>query len=408
MLTSNQQEIIKSTAPVLREYGTDITTRFYNLLFTNNPELLNIFNQANQKQGKQQRALANSIIAAAENIEQLEQIMPVVEQIAHKHRSIGILPEHYPLVGENLLQAIKDVLGDNATDEILNAWEAAYSIIADIFIQVEQNMYQQAEEQENGWQGYKPFYIDQIVIESDVITSFYLKPVDQKPLPTFEPGQYISVQLSIPGETYQHVRQYSLSDQPNQEYYRISIKREDENDPNGVVSNYLHHQAKEGDEVPITVPAGDFTVDLSDQQPLVLISGGVGITPMLSMLKTVTEKQPEREVTFIHAARNSDVHAFSQELSAIAKENNQVRLLTVYSDPTANDREQKLFDYEGKISLDWLKQELTSSNQVFYFCGPNTFMQTIHESLTEWGTPEDQIHFEFFGPKQELKSKTLV
>ncbi len=256
MLTNYQKEIIKSTAPVLREHGTKITSRFYNLLFENHPELLNIFNQANQKQGKQQLALANSIIAAAEHIEQLEEIMPVVEQIAHKHRSIGVTADQYPIVGDNLLQAIADVLGENATEDILNAWRDAYGVIANIFIEVEANMYEQAEQQEGGWKGYKEFYVAQKVKESDVITSFYLRPVDQQPLPPFNPGQYISLKVSIPGETYTHVRQYSLSNKAGGECYRISIKRESEYDPNGIVSNFMHEQVNEGDTIPISAPAG--------------------------------------------------------------------------------------------------------------------------------------------------------
>src|SRR5690606_5710012 len=122
--------IIKSTVPVLETHGQAVTKRFYQRLFEAHPELLNIFNHANQRQGRQQAALANSVYAAAANIENLSAILPVVRQIGHKHRSLGVKPEHYPIVGENLLAAMKDVLGDAATPEILDAWAEAYGVIA--------------------------------------------------------------------------------------------------------------------------------------------------------------------------------------------------------------------------------------------------------------------------------------
>ena len=147
-------------------------------MFNNHPELLNVFNHANQKQGRQQTALANAVYAAAANIDNLGAIIPVVKQIGQKHRALGILPEQYPIVGENLLAAIKDVLGDAATDEIINAWAEAYGVIADAFIGIEQEMYNEAKEQPGGWEGFRNFVVAKKVKESDVITSFYLKPED--------------------------------------------------------------------------------------------------------------------------------------------------------------------------------------------------------------------------------------
>lgn len=160
MLSEKNIEIIKSTVPVLEKYGKDITARFYQLLFNNHPELLNIFNHMNQRQGKQQTALANAVYAAAANIDNLAAIIPVVKQIGQKHRALGVLPEHYPIVGENLLVAIKDVLGDAATDEIINAWAEAYGVIADAFIGIEQEMYREAKEQYGGWEGFRNFIVE--------------------------------------------------------------------------------------------------------------------------------------------------------------------------------------------------------------------------------------------------------
>jgi nitric oxide dioxygenase len=404
MLRAKTLEIVKSTVPVLEQHGKEITTHFYKMMLSNHPELLNIFNHANQKQGRQQTALANAVYAAAANIDNLEAIMPAVIQIAHKHRSLGIKPEHYPIVGKYLLMAIKDVLGDAATDEIIEAWREAYQAIADVFISVEADMYRQAEQQEGGWADFRNFVVAKKVKESDVITSFYLKPEDGKAIASFQPGQYISVKVSIPGDKYTHIRQYSLSDSPGKDYYRISVKREDgsADKPGGIVSTYLHNHVQEGDILRISAPAGDFVLDMEKETPVVLISGGVGLTPMISMLNTLVEKQPGREVTFIHAAINSKVHAMREHVARLAAEREHVRSFVCYSKPTDEDRKAGNFDKEGYIDLAWLQSVVPSPQADFYFCGPVPFMRTIYRSLKQWGVAEEAIHFEFFGPKGEL------
>lgn len=404
MLSEKTIEIVKSTVPVLEQHGTAITSHFYKTMFANHPELLNVFNHANQKQGRQQRALANAVLAAAKSIDHLEAILPAVKQIGHKHRSLGILPEQYPIVGKNLLIAIKEVLGEAATDEIMKAWEEAYEVIADAFIAVEAEMYREAEQQEGGWAGFRAFKVERKVKESDVITSFYLVPEDGNALARFAPGQYVSVKMDIPGETYTHIRQYSLSDAPGKPYYRISVKREDaaQDRPAGIVSVYLHEHVQEGSTLVLSAPAGDFVLDQEDQRPVVLISGGVGVTPLMSMFNTLVESAPERKVTFIQAVQNSNVHAFKEYTEDVARKNRQVSVHWCYSDPTEEDRAAKAYHKEGLVDLDWLKSIVPDPNASFYFCGPTPFMQAVHSALTEWGIPEEDIHFEFFGPKGTL------
>ncbi|WHY02925.1 NO-inducible flavohemoprotein [Neobacillus sp. DY30] len=403
MLDRNTIEIIKSTVPVLEKHGETITTRFYQLMFGNHPELLNIFNHANQKQGRQQKALAGTVYAAAQYIDNLEAILPVVKQIAHKHRSLGIKPEHYPIVGKHLLLAIKDVLGDAATDEIINAWAEAYGVIADVFISVEAEMYEEAEKQKGGWEDFRSFVVDRKVKESDVITSFYLKPADNKEIAHFLPGQYISIKLEIADEEYTHIRQYSLSDAPGKDYYRISVKREAGTaNPDGMVSNYLHDTVKEGEILNVSAPAGDFVLDTEKNTPVVLLSGGVGLTPMLSMLKTVVEVQPQRNVTFIHAAANGNVHALREEVESLTALDN-VKSYFFYDSPTEEDRKNHSFDVEGYVTQDWLAKNIPTVDADFYFCGPVPFMKSINTSLRNLGVAEERIHFEFFGPKGSLE-----
>ncbi len=363
---------------------------FYRNLFEAHPELLNVFNHANQAQGRQQAALANAVYAAAVHIDNLENILPAVVQIAHKHVSLGIKPEHYPIVGEFLLKAIKEVLGDAATDEILKAWEEAYGVIAGAFIGVEDSMYKEAREQENGWNFFKPFTVARKVQESTNITSFYLKPADGSNVPDYKPGQYISVRVLIPGEKYTMIRQYSLSQAPKADEFRISVKREADNDPNGVVSLYLHEQVAEGDSVEVSAPAGEFLLDATKTTPVAFISGGVGITPMISMFETVAAATPDRPAVFLHSARNEALAAFRKDVEKHASAMSNVKTKTFYSGGP-----------DGVITGEVLKSYVDITGDA-YVCGPVPFMEAMIRELHALGMKEEQIHYEFFGPALQL------
>ncbi len=403
VLDQQTKEIIKATVPILEERGAEITKHFYARMFENHPELKNIFNQTNQRKGDQSKALANTVYAAALHIDNLEAILPAVKPITHKHKSLNIKPEHYPIVGENLLAAIREVLGEEiATDDVINAWEKAYGVIASVFIGIEKEMYEETEAKPGGWTGYRDFKVVKKVKESDVITSFYLEPADNNPFPAYQPGQYITVKADIEGEPYTHQRQYSLSCAPNEGYYRISVKREDAigDHPAGVVSNYLHNQVEVGSILPISAPAGDFVLDMSDTRPLILLSGGVGLTPMMSMLETVIKEQPEREVYFIHAARASKYHAMADRVQEISAEYENVKSYVIYESPTPEDEGN--YDLKGYINKEWLEQVVPTNDSAFYFCGPKGFMSAIYKLLKEQGVREKDILFEIFGPTTDI------
>ncbi|MDR0271144.1 NO-inducible flavohemoprotein [Paenibacillus sp.] len=399
MLNQQTIDIIKSTVPVLEIHGKEITTTFYKTMFKNHPELLNIFNHANQREGKQPTALANAVYAAAAHIDRLEEILPVVKQIGQKHRALNILPEHYPIVGENLLAAIKTVLGDAATPEIIDAWAQAYGVIADVFISVEDEMYREAESVPGGWRGFRPFVVERKVKESDVITSFYLKPEDGGAISGYLPGQYITVRVKPDNQAFTHIRHYSLSAAPGGDSYRISVKREGalEGKEEGIVSTYLHDCINVGDVLDINAPAGSFTLDMEKDMPLVLISGGVGLTPMVSMLETVLKEQPERNVTFIHAAVHGGFHAMREHIEQLDASHENMKSYVCYEKPSAQDACHKT----GFIDLPWL-QEVTSKDSDFYFCGPVPFMRAANQALKDWNVPAERIHFEFFGPADTL------
>jgi nitric oxide dioxygenase len=402
MLSQNTIKIVKSTAPVLAERGVEITTYFYKTMFEAHPELLNIFNHANQQQGRQQTALANTVYAAATYIDQLEVLLPAVKQIAHKHRSLNVKKEHYPIVGEFLLKAIKDVLGAAATPEVINAWGEAYQVIAQVFIDIENEMYEEANT--HNWEGFKAFKVMKKVEESSLITSFYLQAADKSDAPTFQPGQYVTVRLKVSGEEYLLNRQYSLSDAPGKNYLRISVKKEgEEPSTQGKASNFLHDKVNEGDEIELTAPAGDFVLDETKNTPLYLISGGVGITPMMSMLKRVADQQTDRTVTFIHAAKNSVVHAFHNEVTETINLLPNANEYIVYESPTDSDRENKQFYAEGFVDVHKLQTIVVDKEASFYVCGPVPFMKNVIVSLEKLGVKEENIHFEFFGPSIKLK-----
>lgn len=403
-LNQDYKEIVKATVPVLQERGADITKRFYQLLFEKHPELKNIFNQTNQRKGDQPVALANMVYAAAVHIDNLAEIVPQVMPVAHKHTSLNIKPEYYPLVGESLLLAMREVLGaDVATDEVIGAWEKAYGEIAAAFIGIEKEMYEE-NVKKGGWTDYKDFKVVSKVKESDVITSFYLKPVDGDKLPSFKPGQYITIKASIDGHDYTHQRQYSLSCAPNENMYRISVKREDAmgDNPAGIVSTYMHQQVEEGSVLSISCPSGDFILDMNDNRPLVLISGGVGLTPMMSMLESALIWQPEREVVFLHAARSGNFHAMKERLKEVTTACKQVTSYTIYDSPTEADAGQ--FDKEGYIDTDFLKKVLPTTDAAYYFCGPKGFMRAMYQNLKSLDVAEDDIHFEIFGPATDIKN----
>ncbi|TYS64605.1 NO-inducible flavohemoprotein [Sutcliffiella horikoshii] len=407
MLSSTTIQIVKSTAPVLAVKGEEITTHFYKTLFTNHPELLNVFNHANQKKGRQQTALANTIYAAATYIDQLEVLLPAVKQIAHKHRSLAVKPEHYPIVGDHLLKAIKAVLGDAATDEIIAAWGEAYGIIADVFISVEKEMYEAAAQQTGGWKDFKNFEVVEKIEESELITSFYLKPSDGSAVPSFTPGQYITIRLSIPGEMNLFNRQYSLSDASNGEFFRISVKRE-MGDPAGAVSNYLHEHVEKGNTLEVTAPAGDFILETNQDTPVYLISGGVGITPMVSMLKTIAKEQPARPTTFIHASKNGSLHAFKDEVREAIDMMENGRKLFVYENPLEEDIRLGAFHEQGYITEHMFKAMNIDNDALYFVCGPVPFMKFIISMLGKLGVPEENIKFEFFGPSIDMNKEEAV
>lgn len=403
MLDEKTIAIVKSTAPVLAEHGETLTKHFYKRMFSHNPEVAPFFNPAHQTAGKQQRALAGAITAYAANIDNLEVLGGAVELIAQKHASLMIKPEHYPIVGENLLASIREVLGGAATDDIINAWAAAYGFLADILIGREKQIYDENAKKPGGWEGFKSFRVSRKEKESSNITSVYLVAADGAPLPAFKPGQYITVRVKTPdGQTT--MRNYSLSDKPGQPHFRISVKRElppEANTPAGYVSNMLHDKVESGDTIEIAPPCGEFFLDVTEkhERPLVLLAAGVGITPIMSILLSALDAFPKREIIFIHAALNERVQAFGKTVDTLAQQHANLKVYHRYSD--AGERTGNAST--GFVTAEYIEGLLPARDADYYFCGPQPFMVGIYHDLLKWGIPASQVHFEFFGPRQELE-----
>lgn len=391
MLNAEQRAIIKATVPLLETGGEALTTHFYQMMLNEYPEVRPLFNQAHQASGDQPRALANGVLMYARHIDQLEQLGGLVGQIINKHVALQILPEHYPIVGRCLLRAIEEVLGkDIATAAVIDAWGAAYGQLADILIGAEESLYKQKEEADGGWRGTREFRLARRVEESREIVSFYFAPVDGKPVLKAEPGQYIGLRLMIDGAEQR--RNYSLSALCDGREYRISVKRESD----GKVSNYLHNNLMVGDTLELFPPAGDFTLAASDR-PLVLISGGVGITPTLAMLEAALPTG--RPVHFIHCARNGQVHAFREWLDTQAAQHPQLKRFYCYAEADEAAHADAVGLLDQTLLGEWLPRERDVDA---YFLGPKPFMAAVRRQLLALGVPEQQTRYEFFGPAAAL------
>jgi ferredoxin-NADP reductase len=270
----------------------------------------------------------------------------------------------------------------------------------------------QLKRQENAgsWSGTRKFQIDRIVSECADVSSYYLVPHDNKALPAFLPGQFLTFELNIPGQRNRVVRCYSLSDRPRQDYYRVTIKRvpAPPGGKPGTVSNFFHSSLKVGDILDVKAPSGGFFLDTNRLTPVVLLAGGVGITPMVSMANEITTHTPQREVWFFFCVRNREEHIMRDHLESLARDNPRLHLHVCYSRPGKTDVKDKDYHHEGRVDVHLLRQHLPSNNFDFFMCGPGPMMSDLNEGLLAWGVAEENIHMEAFGPASVKKTAPAV
>ncbi len=380
-ITGDQKKIVKSTAPILREHGKEITSIFYKHLFESHPELLNLFNQTNQKAGTQPLALANIIYFAAENIDHLDSIMSEIHIIAHKHRALTVQPEHYPIVGKYMLQAISEFLGVKATAEILDAWSAAYSVIADILIDTEKKLYDELGNNDND-KDFIPFIIvKKEKISNGPIYSFEIKRCDGGKMINYSPGQYITLRIKKDG--IYHNRHYGLVRPFDGKTYRVGIKQVKDSEPKGIFTNELIENYKEGDKILASLPAGTFAI-IDDAEHHLFIAGGVGITVLSTMIESLYKQGKSHSVTLIHCVPGKDHAAYVERMRTYVLEK-QFHLV-----------------YQGRNLLKELIKKTVTPETHVYLCGAAPFMNTVVDHLESCNIPSSRVHMNAFRPSLSM------
>ena len=266
------------------------------------------------------------------------------------------------------------------------------------------------------WEGFREFSVQRREFEdgNHSICSFYLVPLNGNPLPVFNPGQFLTFKLLIEDpnthESKTVVRCYSLSDAPRPDYYRISVKRVpapagQPDVPPGLSSNFFHDHVKEGNQVLVKAPSGHFHLMTEESLPIVLIGGGIGITPMLSILNTVLEQENNNEVWLYYGLRNGDEHIMKAHLQTLAKTHDNFNLHVCYSAPNKNDMEGIDYQHNARVGLPLLRATLKLMRYQFYVCGPKAMMESLVPGLEDWGVSSNDIYYESFGPATLIKHK---
>jgi nitric oxide dioxygenase len=391
VLSEQSVPVVRATLPAVGAAIGDITGLFYRKLFDAHPDLLrDLFNRGNQASGEQQKALAGSIAAFAGMLLERPDVRPdaMLSRIAHKHASLGITADQYKIVHRHLFAAIAEVLGDAVTPEVAAAWDEVYWLMANALVAIEARLYQEAEVAAG--QVWRRMEIVERREESPDAVSLVLRPADDRPARPFRPGQYVSVQSGLPDGSRQ-IRQYSLSAGPGRSDRRITVKHlQGAGQPDGEVSSWLHATARTGDVLTVSEPFGDLAL-AEGEGPLLLVSAGIGVTPMLAMLDHLAATGTGRPVTVVHADRTPAHHAHRQEQLGLVGALPDARLHLWYEEPgdQAPEASAGLVDIDG---LD-LPEGIT-----VYLCGPVPFMRAVRGDLLRRGVPAEAIHYEVFGP----------
>lgn len=392
-LSPESQAIVEATAGVVAEHAEDITRVFYPDMFAMHPELLSVFNTANQAIGEQPKALAASVVAFAVSLidPDAPDFTPVMKRIAHKHVSLGIGATEYLIVGHHLLKAVGTVLGDAVTPEIAAAWEEVYWLFGTTLIAEEARLY--ALGGTDPAQPWRKYRVVERFEESDEVFSLLLAPI-QGEVPGHRTGQYVAIAVDLPGGRRQP-RQYTISSGPRGDSLRVTIKRVRGVDgaPDGEVSGWLYENATPGTILDVSQPAGDVVLDDTDA-PLVLVSAGIGITPVAAIMEDLSRRQPGRTVRLFHADKSHRHHALYQSLRRQVLAMPDARAQNWYEEeadsaPTLHPARTGFMD---------LSDIDVPAEATVFMCGPLPFMQIARRSLMQKGIPSDSIHYEVFGP----------
>ncbi|MFB4280104.1 MULTISPECIES: globin domain-containing protein [unclassified Nonomuraea] len=389
MLSAKAAELVRATLPVVGAELETITARFYDTMFADHPELLDgLFNRGNQRSGEQRKALAGAVAAFAGALlaNPGERPDALLARVAHKHTAVGVTDDQYVIVHKYLFGAIAEVLGDALTPDIAAAWDEVYWLMAGALIAMEARIYAEAGARDGRtWRQWR--VVERREETADAI-SLVLRPIGDEPVPPARPGQYVSVRVTMPDGVRQ-LRQYTLSGHGGDGCRSITVKRvRGDGQPDGEVSSLLHATVKVGDELTLSAPFGDVSLEDGDA-PLVLVSAGIGCTPIAAMLRHLADTGSTRRVLVLHGDRSRDGHALRADME---------RLTDALTDG------ERVFWYEegehetarpGRMDLDGVE---IPEGAVVYMCGPVEFMRAVRGGLVEAGVAPRDIHYEVFGP----------
>ncbi|MFE2998949.1 globin domain-containing protein [Nocardia sp. NPDC059246] len=391
-LGAEHAEVIRATLPLVAAHIDQITPLFYTKMFTAHPELLrDRFNRGNQHQGAQQKALAASIAVFATHLVDpgLPHPRELLARIGHKHASLGVTEPEYRIVHEHLFAAIVEVLGaDVVTPEIAAAWDRVYWLMATTLIDFERELYDAAGVAPGDV--FRETRVVQRIDDPSGVATFVVESADpSEPLPGFVPGQYISVGARLPDGARQ-LRQYSLINRGGDGRLAFTVRKvlADADTPAGEVSNWLHDTVGAGDTLEITLPFGDLTIDTEATTPVVLISAGIGVTPMAGILEYLAAETPTRRTVILHADRSTTAHPLRETVDELAH-----RLADVYF--------RAWYEADGHGLLDVTQVDLPEDAD-YYLCGGSGFLQYVRAQLMSAGIPSDRVHFELFAPNDWL------
>ncbi|MFC7265415.1 globin domain-containing protein [Streptomyces lutosisoli] len=395
MLSAESAALVRATLPAVAGALDEITTRFYDTMFHDRPELLDgMFNRGNQASGAQRRALAGSIAAFATALLDDPDTRPdvLLARIAHKHTAVGVTEDQYTIVHKYLFGAIAEVLSDAVTPEVAAAWDEVYWLMAGALISQEARLYQDAGVQPG--EIWRQWTVVERRAETTDVVSFLLRPADGEPAPRARAGQYVSVRVRMSDGVHQ-LRQYSLSSDPGGELRRITVKRVtgDAYGPDGEVSNLLHDHIREADELTLSAPFGDvFLDDHADAAvPLVLVSAGIGCTPMAGILAHLAAHGSTRPVLVLHADRSPADHALHAETRDLVGQLPGAQAVFWYERPGPEEP-------ASRTGLMDLSETQLPDGATVFLCGPLPFMREVRGQLLSAGVPARRIRYEVFGP----------
>lgn len=409
-LTADQIAIIKSTVPILEAGGEALTTHFYTLLMKEDG-IKRFFNQGHQAEGSQPRALAFSLLCVAKHIDAIGDLIAspagtlLINQIVQKHVALHVLPEHYPIVGRNLLRAIREVLGEEvATDAVIKAWEIAYGIVADLLIGIEAAEFEKLAAVPGGWRGLRGFRIINRVQDTPTAVTYTLQSEDKLPVLIPKAGQYLTLDIVDDAAGLSTKRNYSLCDtvQADEDGVHNIYKITTELVPGSCMPHYLAKR-QVGDILQVLPPAGQFTLDDASDAPLVFIAAGSGITPFVSMCREAYAAHPSRPITLVHIARSEE----RQMLKTVTSDLGGVKLVVHHtSAPDSKLYSPESPDQPSAAYLDLLRQVLLKDGEPvveeknIYVVGPKHFMINTLTAILQVVPSFDgtAVKFEAFGP----------